>query len=57
MKFSHTALFISCCMVSTFSSAEIALPHALSTSLSAEQINENLVALSAAANTEASDDD
>jgi hypothetical protein len=42
-------------MASTFSSAEIALPHALSTSLTAEQINENLVALSAAANTAVAD--
>ena len=55
MKLSHTALFISCCMASTFASAEIQLPHALSTSLTPSQINDNLVALSAAANTTVAD--
>ena len=55
MKLAHTALFVSCCMASTFSSAEIDLPHALSTSLTSEQINENLAALSDAANTALAD--
>ncbi|HCM06795.1 MAG TPA: hypothetical protein DIC30_12375 [Oceanospirillales bacterium] len=55
MKLTRTALFVGCCMASTFSSAEIDLPHALSDSLTATQINENLAALSDAANTALAD--
>jgi hypothetical protein len=55
MKHSRTALFISCCIAATFSNADIQLPHALSSSLTAEQINENLLALSVAVNTAVAD--